>query len=116
MAIPVLFVIREDPRTSPRPAEAVRIAAGLAVGSRLQVAVYLRGPAAWMLSERAEEWVDGDHFREYLPFIVQREALLFLQEGILPRLGLTAPTIACREINDADLGALIEQYRYVVRW
>ena len=48
----ILFVIDADPRTSGRPAEAIRIAAGVAVWRKVNVSVYLRKAAALILVRR----------------------------------------------------------------
>ena len=60
-----LFVIDTDPRSSGRPAEAVRIAAGVGVWKRIDVAVYLRDAAILILGENTDELVDQDNFTRY---------------------------------------------------
>jgi hypothetical protein len=68
----VLFVIDSDPRRSGRPAEAVRIAAGIAAWKQAEVSLYFRGEAGRALTDEAESLRDGDTFARYLP--VLREA------------------------------------------
>jgi hypothetical protein len=55
----VLIVIGEDPRSSHRANEALRIALGIAAGDT-PVTLVLLGPAVHLLDEDAEDLVDGD--------------------------------------------------------
>ena len=56
---PVLVVVAEDPRTSHRAHEAIRIALGVAAGEN-PVTIVLTGPAAHLLDADTDEMVDGD--------------------------------------------------------
>lgn len=64
-----LFVIASDPRTSHRPAEAVRIVAGVGAWKKVDVSLYLHGEAARILDETAGDFVDEEHFERYLPTV-----------------------------------------------
>jgi len=66
-----LVTIGSDPRTSPRPAEAIRIAAGAGSWKKTEISLLLRGPAGHALSEFADELVDEDNFNRYLPIIAE---------------------------------------------
>ncbi len=65
----LLFIIDSDPRTSPRPAEAVRIAAGISAWKKVHVDVCLRGPAELIAGEDAEFLIDGDNLSEHLRLV-----------------------------------------------
>ena len=65
----VLFLITSDPRHSARPAEGVRVAAGLAVGQKAQVSLYWGEPLAGLPEAAACDLVDGDCFEQYLPVL-----------------------------------------------
>lgn len=54
-----LVFIKSDPRESPRPAEAVRVTAGL-VGGEVPVSIYLFREALPMFEENLEEMEDGE--------------------------------------------------------
>ena len=69
-----LFVIASDPRTSHRPAEAVRIAAGVGAWKKIDVSLYLHGEAMRILDEAAGDFVDEEHVERYLP-LVDREKI-----------------------------------------
>ena len=71
-------VIREDPRTSHRPVEALRIALGLAAGSH-KTTVVLLGEAVRLLSEDSDDIVDVDILEKYLPSLEHLEIPFLLQ-------------------------------------
>ncbi len=62
----IVLVIREDPRLSHRPVEALRIALGLAAGEN-PITVILIGQAVQLLAEEAEDIVDVEILEKYLP-------------------------------------------------
>ena len=74
MSLPkTLVIIETDPRTSPRPAEAIRIAAGIGAWKKTDVTLLLRGPVAgYSLQEYADELVDEDNFTRYLPLVAEQ--------------------------------------------
>jgi len=72
----VLFIIDSDPRLSHRPAEAVRIAAGIAVWKQVELSLYFRGASQLALTDEAETLVNGDHFTRYLPLLRESDARL----------------------------------------
>lgn len=62
----IAVVISEDPRTTARPVEALRIALGLCAGDH-ETTVVLLGPAPTLLMEDSEEIIDVDVLEKYLP-------------------------------------------------
>lgn len=62
----IVVIVREDPRTSPRPVEALRIALGLAAGEN-PITVILIGPAVQLLAEDTDDIVDIEILEKYLP-------------------------------------------------
>jgi hypothetical protein len=93
----VLFIIESDPRVSHRPAEAVRIAAGVAVWKQVEMSLYFRGSAALALGENADELVDGDYFRRFLPLLREADARIVtsgeMTRGELANLAATQTTV-----------------------
>src|SRR5918996_13313 len=65
----LLFIISSDPRTSARPAEAIRIAAGVSAWGRAAVSICLVGPAVLMLSEGDQPLKDESQFASGLPLV-----------------------------------------------
>ena len=81
-SFPVLVLISEDPRSSHRANEALRIALGIAAGEN-EVTVVLTGPAVHLLDAETDDLVDGDDIAKYrgtlaklgIPFHVDRAAI-----------------------------------------
>ena len=65
-------VIREDPRISHRPVEALRIALGLAAGAH-KTTVILLDEAVRLLSEESDDIIDVDILEKYLPSLEHLE-------------------------------------------
>jgi sulfur relay (sulfurtransferase) DsrF/TusC family protein len=72
MAKQVAVIIKEDPRKTHRPVEALRIALGL-VGGEHQTTVVLLGEAVRLISDDTDDVVDVDILEKYLPSIEQLE-------------------------------------------
>ncbi len=111
-----LFIIASDPRSSPRPAEAVRIAAGIAAWRKVDVTLYLREAAVLILGQNAGDLVDGENYTRYLPSLRDLGCPLFAQKGaaLLPALG--PPSLPFAEVSDARLAALAAERPCVLRF
>src|SRR5947207_3949702 len=98
-----LFVVTSDPRTSPRPAEAVRIAAGVGAWKKVAITIYLRDAAVLALGEFPEDLVDGDQLSRYLPLVAECGGLVCAQRGapLLSEIGHAQAPF--RDINDEEL-------------
>ena len=70
MAKNIAVVIQEDPRTTHRPVEALRIALGLVSGSHVTTVILL-GEAVRLLTDDTDDIVDLDILEKYLPSIEQ---------------------------------------------
>lgn len=78
----IVVLIKSDPEKSHRPVEAIRIALGLVSGDH-QVSILLLDKAPLLLTDRAEDLVDGEDLDKYLSplkelgqtFYVERQAL-----------------------------------------
>ncbi|MBX3326482.1 MAG: hypothetical protein KF682_11350 [Nitrospira sp.] len=66
----IAVVIQEDPRSTHRPVEALRIALGLVAGSH-NTTVILIGEAVRLLMDDTDDIVDLDILEKYLPSIEQ---------------------------------------------
>ena len=102
----VLLIVTGDPRLSPRPAEAIRIAAGVGVWQKADITLYLRDAAVLALSESAEEFVDEDHYTRYLPMLGSPGHPVYVQRGAAQLDQLGAAPVRFEEIDDAQLAAL----------
>jgi hypothetical protein len=112
----VLFIVTGDPRTSPRPAEAVRIAAGVGVWKKADITVYLRDEAVRALGESTDSLVDGDDYARYWPLLAESSQPIYVQKNAaaLRELGLSAAPFA--EISDGQLAELAAGQTCVIRF
>src|SRR5919205_2232237 len=101
-----LFIVTGDPRTSAKPAEAIRIAAGVGTWKKADIYVYLRGPAVLALSEYVDEFIDEDNFSRYFPIVGEFGRPIYVQQGadLLSEVG-DSP-LDFEEIDDAQLAQL----------
>ena len=77
----LLIRVASDPRQSPRPAEAVRIGAGVGAWIKVKVHFAFEGPAVFCLDEFADELQEGELFRQYLPSLAQHGGRILVAEG-----------------------------------
>ena len=77
----ILFVVNGDPRVSPRPAEAIRIAAGVGTWKKVEVTVVLAEAAVLALSEFPDELVDEDNYIRYLPILGEWGRPVYVETG-----------------------------------
>jgi hypothetical protein len=112
----VLIIVASDPRVSPRPAEAVRIAAGVGAWETIEAVLYLRGPAVLALGENAEELVDGDNFVRYLPLApgAGRRICVPRGESLLSNLG--EMRVRFDSVSDDELARFAANSDYVLRF
>lgn len=75
----ILVLIKGDPTKSHKPAEAIRIALGLISGEHT-VQIVLLGPSVQLLSEDAEDLVDGELLIKYLPSFVDLGQKFYVEE------------------------------------
>ena len=112
----VLFIITGDPRTSRRPAEAVRIAAGVGAWRKVSVTVYLHSAAVLALSEFPDDLADGDNFSRYLPLVSESGGLICAQRGAALLNGIGHSPISFHETDDDELALLVFKNDYVLRF
>lgn len=112
----VLFVVTGDPRSSHRPAEAIRIAAGIAAWKQADVTVYLHDAAVLALSEWTEELMDGDFFENYLPILGQNGAGVFVQKAGTHVGALEQPRIAFEEMDGRQLAECAARATSLIRY
>ena len=112
----ILFLLTSDPRKSHRPAEAIRVAAGVAVWKRADVTVYLGGPAVLALGEWVDDLKDEDNYTRYLPLLAELGRPFFVQAGA-PELSELGDTIfPYKAIDEAHLAALAANSSSVLRF
>ena len=116
MSLPTTLVLVEtDPRTSPRPAEAIRIAAGIGVWKKTDVTLLLRGPAGYALQEYADELVDDDNFTRYLPLVAESPRPIYLENSFDDLPALEGSPWTYEVITPARTAELIRTHDYLIR-
>jgi hypothetical protein len=116
MARTVLFIVGGDPRTSPRPAEAVRIAAGVGAWKKVEVTLALCGAAVLALSEFPDDLMDEDHFLRYLPIIGESGRPIYVEDAapLLETIGQSP--VPYERITAGKLAALAARSDCVIRF
>lgn len=112
----LLLLVTSDPRTSARPAEAIRIAAGIGAWKKAEVTLYLRGPAVLSAGEWVDELQEEDNFTRYLPIVAEFGRPVYLQAGAPELAEAGALSVKTELITDAQLAELTAQATYVLRF
>jgi hypothetical protein len=111
------FLIRivSDPRKSPRPAEAVRIAAGVGAWRKVQVHLYFEGAAARALDEFADELASGDLFTQYLQAIPDHGGRILVEAGN-PILDSINPAVRFERLSGDQIEQFVAQMDHVMQF
>ena len=117
MSLPrTLVMVETDPRTSPRPAEAIRIAAGIGVWKKTDVTLLLRGPVAgYSLQEYADELVDEDNFTRYLPLVAESSRPIYVEDSFTDMAALENSPWKYEVIPVAKTAELVATHNYLIR-
>ncbi len=111
-----LFIVTGDPRSSAKPAEAIRIAAGVGTWKKTDVTVYLRGPAVLALSEFVDEFIDEDNYSRYFPIVGEFGRPIYVQRGAALLGEIGESPLKFEEVDDAQLAKLAAESNYVLRF
>ena len=112
----LLFILASDPRATARPAEAIRVAAGLGAWKKTDITVYLRGPAILALGEWVDELRDEDNYTRYLPLLAEGGQPIYAQAGAGELAELGEPKQPFVPINDEQLAELAARATSVLRF
>jgi hypothetical protein len=112
----LLIIVESDPRCSPRPAEAIRIAAGVGAWKKVDITLCLRGPAVLVLGEYTDELVDEDNFVRYLPIIREWGRPVYVQQGEPLLSDLGEATMPFQPVSDTELATLASQHTSLLRF
>ena len=116
MTLPrTLVIIETDPRTSARPAEAIRIAAGIGAWKKTEVTLLLRGPAGYSLQEYADELVDEDNFVRYLPIVAEAPRPIYVEDSFSDFKALEGSAFRYEKISPTQAAELIRANDYLIR-
>lgn len=116
MKLDLLIVVTSDPRVSARPAEAIRIAAGISASKNLQLGVYLHGPATLAVGSETEDLVDSENFERYLPSLFEVPNRVMLQAGSPFVAEMTGPVGQIENIDEQQFAATVKASCTVLRF
>ncbi|HUB67585.1 MAG TPA: hypothetical protein VL981_08880 [Candidatus Methylacidiphilales bacterium] len=115
MSLPkTLVLIETDPRTSPRPAEGIRIAAGIGAWKKTDVTLLLRGPAGYCLQEYPDELVDEDNFVRYLPIVAESPRPIYVEDSFTDKEALAGSVFSYETISPMRTAELIRDHDYLI--
>jgi hypothetical protein len=116
MSLPrTLVLIETDPRTSARPAEGIRIAAGIGAWKKTDVTLLLRGPAGYSLQEYADELVDEDNFTRYLPLVAEGSRPIYVEDSFHDLDALRDSPWRYEVIDAGRAAQLVRENDYLIR-
>jgi DsrE/DsrF-like family len=102
---PALVIISEDPRSSHRANEAMRIALGLVAGGN-PVSIVLTGPALHLLDEDTDDLVDGDDIAKFRASL-KKLGVPFHVEGDRPPGAWNTETHPVVPVGRGEIAALV---------
>ena len=111
----LLIKIGSDPRKTPRPAEAVRIGAGVGAWNKVKVHLLLEGPALFCLDQFADELNQGELFTQYLPSILAHGGRIITDESN-PIRNSIKPALAFEQLPAAEITKFTEQADHVMEF
>lgn len=112
----VLLLVSSDPRTSHRPAEGLRIAAGVGTWKKADFTVYLHGPAILALGEWVDDLVQEDDYVRYLPILKDPARPIRVEKDSPFLKDLGEATLPFEPLDPAGLAALAARHDYILRF
>lgn len=110
-----LVTVSTDPRVSARPAEGVRIAAGVGTWKKTEVSLLLRGPAAYCLAEYVDELIDEDNFTRYLPIVAEFGRPIYLADDFDDPAALEGSPWKFQRLSAAEIAKLYAEHHYFIQ-
>ena len=108
----IVFLIRSNPCNSHRPAEAIRIAAGLGIGKN-PIKIVFSGESPRILSFDEEDLIDIDIIEKFLPILQEWGIPLYVDKSSLALIDLKSSTYDFSIIEPEDTSELLAGGHYV---
>jgi hypothetical protein len=83
---------------------------------KVEVHLYLRGPAARALGEFVDDLVEEESYLRYLPILGEWGRPVFVQQGAPELQELGSATVRYQELAEAELARLAASCQYVTRF
>jgi hypothetical protein len=110
----LLIVVSSDPRTSHRPAEAIRLAAGLAAWRKVDVTLFFTGPAVLAVNPDVDDFVDEESYRRYLPMFLESSRPVLVEAGsAMPSVD---DAVIYRTVSQREFAAETSRTTYLMRF
>jgi hypothetical protein len=116
LAMNLLIIVTSDPRLSPRPAEAVRIAAGVAVWGQVRVTLWLGGPAALGLDEVRDDLCDAGVMGRHLVVLQQAGGRVLVAANSPHLADIHSARVPFEAVNEETLADLACEHDTVTRF
>lgn len=109
----IVVLLREDPMSTGRPVEGLRIALGLSTGSS-PLMIILLGKARILLTDDALDVKDAEILEKYLPVIQELELPLVIPQGSSEEYSLD-PAFTIKEASFPEINSyLFDAHRVMV--
>ena len=102
----IIFLIRSNPCESHKPAEAIRVAAGLGTGNN-SIKIILSGESVRVLSPDEEDLEDMDIIEKFLPIIKDWGIPLYVDRGSLAAIDLKRSPYEFRTVDNAEVSEIV---------
>lgn len=112
MTAKLILLIRSNPDNSHRPAEAIRIAAGLGIGEN-PLKIILTGESPRILSPDEEDLVDLEILEKFLPMINEWNIPIYVDKMSLNNINLNNSPYKYRVADNNETSELIAGGHYV---
>ena len=112
----MLILVESDPRTSPRPGEAIRVAGGIGVWEQVKVNVVLRHVASHACAGSVAELADGRLFKQFIPMVRESGGEVYVQADDETMQTIDGDTLMKRNIKDSRLIELTAEADYLLRF
>ena len=113
MAAKLVILIRSNPDKSHRPAEAIRIAAGLGIGKN-PLKVILSGESPRVLSPDEDDLIDIDIIEKFLPMMNEWNIPIYVDKRSLSNIDLKNSPYKFRVADSEETSELIAGGHYVM--
>jgi hypothetical protein len=111
----VLIRIVSDPAKSPRPAEAVRIAAGVGAWRKVQVHLWFDGASVRALDEFADELNNGELFSQYLASVPEHGGRIIVDRDN-PALESVAAAVPFESLSAEEIRGFAGEMDHVMQF
>jgi hypothetical protein len=112
----ILIVLDGDPRTSPRPAEGLRVAAGLVAWVNAELWLYLHGPAVSLVDDEADDRVGGSEVSRWLEQIAAQDRPVLVDAAARELAAIRRSEVPLRRLTCTELGCLAASAKYTLRF